>query len=302
MLASAVVPVRGRPLMSTGPRTGRSSISGWSAYHASTSSRFTEATAQVADDVGVGRRGQVGVALEAVEQHVEPVAEVAGTEVVEPGRSRRLGEQRVDVGTALVRSRCSRRLPHAVGVEVLGDAAEAVAPADRARAGDRRCASCGRRPTHATRPGSRLTTTSGSTPSSSPKYADVLLHAHRLVAAPVHDGRGHASPRRAAARAARRCRRRGSGCTVIGSQRVCTGSPAAIASRCQTGSPPWSLYAAPMRAMVDGQVERAGAVARHRLLGDLRDRVRRRRRRTSRRRAGRPRGTRATGRGAACRR
>ena len=41
MLARAVVPVRGSPLMSTGPRTGSSAISGWSRYHASTSRRLT---------------------------------------------------------------------------------------------------------------------------------------------------------------------------------------------------------------------------------------------------------------------
>ena len=58
-----------------------------------------------------------------------------------------------------------------------------------------------------------------------------------------------------------------------------TGSPAATASRCQTGQP--ALVAVRRAHAGDGdrQVERAGAVARDPLLGDLRDRVRRRRRR-----------------------
>jgi hypothetical protein len=54
-----------------------------------------EAPPEVADDVGVGRRAQIGVAREALEQHVETLAEVSRTEIRETGRLHRLGHQRI---------------------------------------------------------------------------------------------------------------------------------------------------------------------------------------------------------------
>ena len=47
-----------------------------------------EPAAEVADDRGVGRRAQVAVVLQAVEQHVEAVAEVARAEVARAGAAR----------------------------------------------------------------------------------------------------------------------------------------------------------------------------------------------------------------------
>ena len=46
-----------------------------------------EALPEDTDHIAVGRRAQVGVALEALEQHVEALAEVAGSEVVEARRA-----------------------------------------------------------------------------------------------------------------------------------------------------------------------------------------------------------------------
>ena len=81
MSASAVVPVRGSPLMSIGtfdrdvvdvrvldvPRLDLQPVD--------------EAAAQVADDGHVGIRVQIAVTFEALEQHRQALAEVTGTEV-----------------------------------------------------------------------------------------------------------------------------------------------------------------------------------------------------------------------------
>ena len=117
MLASAVVPVRGRPLMSTGPRTGSSSISGCVAYQASTSRRFTRRRRRSSTTPASVGRAQVGVAFEALEQHVEPVAEVAGAEVVETGR---LARRRPAASSAIGVAVALTSAPHPVGIEVLG--------------------------------------------------------------------------------------------------------------------------------------------------------------------------------------
>ena len=81
MLASAVVPVRGSPLMSTGPRTGELRDLGMVAVPRLDLEAVDQASPEVADHVGVGRGAEVGVALEALEQHVEALAEVARPEV-----------------------------------------------------------------------------------------------------------------------------------------------------------------------------------------------------------------------------
>ena len=101
-------------------------------------------------------------------------------------------------------------------------------------------------------PGISSTTTSASTPRSSPKYAEYSCtltgsspHQFTIVAGTL-----------AASSSGSSCAQMSSswiGLYGIGSQRVRTGSPAAMASRCQTGRPLWSLYAAPMRAMVTGR-------------------------------------------------
>ena len=67
---------------------------------------------------------QVAVALEAVEQHVETLAEVAGAEVGEAGLVDGLGEQPPGGRVARPPSACL----DPVGIEVLGHAAEPVAP------------------------------------------------------------------------------------------------------------------------------------------------------------------------------
>src|SRR5262249_33459255 len=58
------------------------------------------------DDRGVGRRAQVTVVLEAVEQHVEALAEVTGPEVGEPGLG---GRPREQLGARRVAARAHAR-------------------------------------------------------------------------------------------------------------------------------------------------------------------------------------------------
>ena len=82
MSASAVVPVRGSPLMSIGPLMATSSTSGCAAYHASTCEAVDQPASQVADHRRVGVGVEVAVAFEAVEKYLQALAEVAGTEVV----------------------------------------------------------------------------------------------------------------------------------------------------------------------------------------------------------------------------
>ena len=101
MLASAVVPVRGNPLMSTGPRTGSSVDLGMVAVPRLDLESVDEPLPEEPDHGGVGRRAQIGVALEALEQHVEALAEVAGTEVVEARRLLRFGQQHVAARVAI---------------------------------------------------------------------------------------------------------------------------------------------------------------------------------------------------------
>ena len=83
-----------------------------------------QAPTEVVEHRGVAGLAELGVALEALEQHVEAVAEVAGPEVVEAGRSpsrRRAAPRAPGSG----RSRPSPGCSDAVGMEVLRHAAEA---------------------------------------------------------------------------------------------------------------------------------------------------------------------------------
>ena len=57
-----------------------------------------ESAPEVADHRGIGRRAQIGIAFEALEQHVEAVAEIAGAEIGEAGRLHRLCDERVAIG------------------------------------------------------------------------------------------------------------------------------------------------------------------------------------------------------------
>jgi len=63
-----------------------------------------EAAADVADDARIGRRGKAGVAPEALEEHVEPRTEVAGSEVVEARLRDDLGDQLLRARVPLVRA------------------------------------------------------------------------------------------------------------------------------------------------------------------------------------------------------
>ncbi len=215
---------------------------------------------------------QVGVALEAVEQHPEALAEVTRPEVVEPGRRRALRR-------ATSRRRGSgppRQAPHPIRVEVLRHPAEAVAPSDRARPGDRaRARVVGDRT--ARRTGDLGHHHLGLDPEQLTEERRVLLHAHRLVAGPVHDGRGDAGDveERFEVRAdvvvvdgavGHRIPPRAHGLTGRDRVEVPDRQPALVAVR------------RPHPGDGHRELERAGAVARHAFLGDLRHRVRRRRR------------------------
>ena len=94
MLARAVVPVRGQPVdVDRAPHREVLDLRVVAVPRLDLEP-VDQAPPEVADHAGVGRRAQVGVALEALEQHVEALAEVARTEVVEPGRLHRLPRRR----------------------------------------------------------------------------------------------------------------------------------------------------------------------------------------------------------------
>ncbi len=71
MSASAVVPVRGSPLMSIGPLMVTSSTSGCCAYQASTSRRLTSLRRRSPITAVVGVAMQVAIAFEAVEKYLQ---------------------------------------------------------------------------------------------------------------------------------------------------------------------------------------------------------------------------------------
>src|SRR5215469_16346582 len=134
MLASAVVPVRGSPLMSTGPDTGSCSISGWLLYQASTSSRLTS------------RRRKSSMTRESAAGSRSPSCSRLASRLSRPSRKspgpksvRLLSCSAVAISSSPVGYRrvlADISAPDEVRIELLGDAANAVAPMDAARAGD----------------------------------------------------------------------------------------------------------------------------------------------------------------------
>src|SRR5262249_26785181 len=84
-----------------------------------------------ADHRVVARVAQVGVALDAVEQHGEPLTEIAGAEVgASPAPRPRAARRCSDID--------SRPRPYTLRIEALRDPTKPVAPADTTRAGNRR--------------------------------------------------------------------------------------------------------------------------------------------------------------------
>ena len=92
-----------------------------------------EPAPQVADHGDVGVRVQVAVAFEALEQHLQALAEIAGTEVGVTG----LGDGLLAAAGRPTDNAYRSSLLHSIGIMVCGHGAEPVAPVHRARAGDR---------------------------------------------------------------------------------------------------------------------------------------------------------------------
>ena len=257
MLASAVVPVRGKPLMSTGPGTASASISGCAAYHASTSRRLVRrrrrSPSTAASAVrAAGRRRARGCRAARRGPHGNlpgrsPTARrrpltsassasprgIAAVSTVAPGcvgRRHRDGRGRSARPSGGIPSRQPTRHGPVIAVRLVMSPTEPTR-----RAGDRRHV-------HGRLDAEQLAEVGATTAGRSP--------ARRRTSSRSWPAR---SPRPGAPRAGRRCRRRGSGCRASDPSGCGTGSPAATASRCQAGSPPWSPYAAPIRAMVTGR-------------------------------------------------
>ena len=81
MSASAVVPVRGSPLMSIGPLMAHVLDFGVCGVPRLDLQTVDEPAPQIADHGRVGVRVKVAVAFETLEKHLQAVPEVAGTEV-----------------------------------------------------------------------------------------------------------------------------------------------------------------------------------------------------------------------------
>ncbi len=183
MLASAVVPVRGSPLMSTGPRHGQLGDLRMVAVPRLDLQPVHQPPAEVTDHRGVRDRAQPGVARQALEQHLEAITEVPRPEVAQARDVRGLGQESVARGVPAGHRTTVR-------IELLGDAAEPVAPADPTGTGERRPP--GRVADRAPgRAGDLLHDHVDVDAEELAEVGAVLLHAHGFVSAPVDDGSRH---------------------------------------------------------------------------------------------------------------